>query len=119
MDTRMVEIPAGIKVFGLVFKYPLAACAVLGSMAGSAVMTAYAEGKTWKVWGVHALLSLALTPLVIRLLDQEPAPDVFLGFAAIIAAVSHVGIRLISDRRIHDALAKRAANEIEHRGETK
>jgi len=115
----MLEYPAGIKGLMLLLKNPLFILSVLGAMAGSAVMTAYAEKNRLKIFLTHTAVSIALTPLAIRMFGQASEWDSFMGWACIIGAASHLATKFMADKRIQEALIKRGANEIEHLGERK
>jgi hypothetical protein len=110
---NMVEWPAALKGLAILVKHPLAVCSVLGSMAGAAVIAAY-NGRQWvRIFFTNTAVAIAVTPMVIRLAGQEPTLDTYAGFACGVAMLSHVVIKIVADKRIHNAIVEAATHQIE------
>lgn len=112
---HMVEWPIGVKGLLAVFKSQLLWCGVVGAAIGSIIVEVYSEGTSPRKVAMHAAVAIALTPLVIRLLDQESEWDVFLGIALILAVLSHVAGWILSNQRLQKAAIDRAEHEIKER----
>ncbi len=115
MGKQSIMEPSSTGLIAFLLKYPLAVAAVAGAMIGAAVMAAYEERATVKLWALHVGISVTVTPLFIRLFGQEVAWDVFMGWAAILGVCSHLIIKAVVDKRIQEALIKGAAHQIKER----
>jgi hypothetical protein len=115
MEQRMIESAGMAKVLSVILKYPLAVAAVAGAMLGSAVVAAYQEKNRLKQWALHTGISAALTPLAIKIMDESPTWDIFLGYSVIIAVASYLAISVWADKRIKEAFIRGAVHQIHSR----
>lgn len=113
-QNAMIE-PAGAKLLALILKYPLAVAAVVGSIVGAGVISAYQKKDRFKQFLINASIGITLTPFVMTFLDAAPTIDRWAACALGVGMFSGLVLKILISHEVQDAFKHAIVHQIDER----